>query len=239
MAYSATPQSVRMSAAPMSAKRASEAALNTPVSKKAATLAETPNTSRADASHMSVEELVATLQGGEIDPQPPTEMPNEREETEDEVNLDDTKVLQDNEHGTVSGDTKNDDAISLGTTSDESEFVVGGNRDGNESRVYDIQDEMELLDPTYFPEELTADQVAEFIVKIDPTMDKFAMFLREQKIDEKLVPTLLEATNMDIRSEVPSTLGEVCRFRTILGKLKNDHKHSANIVNSTFSRAVQ
>lgn len=139
------------------------------------------------------------------------------------------------ESGGGSGDQLEEDvqleSISIHSSSDNdddpNEDPLGTKAEtDNESRAYDTQDEMEQLDDVFSASDVpyvrvdwTADQLAEFILEEDRTMEKFALFIRNERIDGGQVPLISYDVIKD--AALTTSTGEILRFLKALEKWKN------------------
>lgn len=222
----------------------------------------TPITSRIDTtqSPLSVEELIEILQ----DPEPPSPQPEATIAIEKHVNEENTlendatimdrlDEMFENEHvgGAGSGielDGGGGDqplqTISVHSGSDDDENANDNTLANNaetESRVYDTQDEMEQMDDVfsandaaYVRVEWTPDQLAEFILEEDKSLGKFALFIRNERIDGGQVPLISYDVIKD--AAVTTSTGEMLRFLKAVEKWKVLFNSIEKVLNSSLSR---
>lgn len=255
MSQIATPQQSHIVATPVSAKR-SAIVLQAPTSPAAAKksndikatvdnrdkVSETPTTSRATSSTMVLNQLIEILDG------PAEQVPknvsdgNKQTVTEEPITLDDVSQMIENDGGvggTASDVTLNAEtdvhSVHSSSDGDEKSNDQAANKDETESRDYELEeglrqmdDAVSDVDPSYVRREMTSDQVADYVIKQDAALEQFAMFVRNQRIDESLIPVILNASISDIRTDVPAPFGDVCRFLKIMHDLKSRIEGSLN-----------
>lgn len=253
MSQAATPQQTHI-VAPVSANR-SDIVLQTqttPVAAKTSNVVkatvdnpdkvpETPTTSRVTSTPIAVSQLIEVLEG------PAEQVTNvsdgtEKTVTEEPITMDDVSEMIENDGGvggTASDGTKNveTDVHSIHSSSDgdEKSNDRAADKEENESRDYELEeghrqmdDAVSDVDPSYVRHEMTPDQVADYVIKQDASLEQFAMFVRNQRIDESLITVILNASISEIRTDVPAPFGDVCRFLKIIANLKSRNEKSFN-----------
>lgn len=190
----------------------------------------TPRTSRFP--RMGVDQIVEVLK---------TSTPNESNATEENVSDDEITTIEDvievieNENNAEDAGITDVDMHNLATDGRSGHSTPDNDQDPNEegvindaeteSRAYDTQDEREQFDDDISEVDLlpvrvdwTPDQVADFILEEDVSLEQFALFIRNERIDGKLIPFISYAF---IKDSVTSAPGETLRFLSIVKKLKN------------------
>lgn len=154
------------------------------------------------------------------------------------------------ESGGGSGDQLEEDlqleSISVHSSSDNdddpNEDPLGAKAEtDNESRAYDTQDEMEQLDDVFSGSDVpyvrvdwTSDQLAEFVLEEDRTLGKFAMFIRNERIDGGQVPLISYDVIKD--AALTKSTGEILRFLKAVEKWKK--LFIEKDLNSTLSQSA-
>lgn len=156
------------------------------------------------------------------------------------------------ESNSAGGDQQEDivqlESISIHSGSDNeddaNEDPVANNAESdNESRAYDTQDEMEQIDDvfsgtgvSYVRVDWTPDQLAEFILEEDTTLEKFALFIRNERIDGTQVPFISYDVIKD--AAITTAMGENLRFLKAVEKWKKLFNSTEKDLNSTLSQSA-
>lgn len=195
----------------------------------------TPHRSRVVAAEMSVDQIVEVFQSSKSSAPTETSNPIVGNVLEENVTeLEDIIEVIENEVGTGEedggGGTQNEEiefqSVHLSSDGDEdvNDVAMGDNAE-TESRAYDTQDEMEQMDdvdsdvdPSFICIDWNPDQVADFVIVEDPTLQHFAHFIRNERIDGSQVPFIKYRFLCD---SVPSSPGEKLRILRIVEKMKN------------------